>query len=90
MLPAGGTPITSYRLEMCCLGAVEGGRGDGGKGKAKLDPPFELAYLGPQRAAGARQPVAVVVAVAEGGWLNFCWGKDRLQCCMTATRLAKF
>ena len=49
---AGGSPITSYRLEMCCLGGVEGRRGDGGKGKAKVDPPFELAHLGPQTSAG--------------------------------------
>lgn len=47
----GGAPITSYRLEMCCLGGVEGGRGEGGKGKVKVDPPFELAYLGPERTA---------------------------------------
>lgn len=37
---------------MCCVGGVEGGRGQGGKGKAKLDPPYELAYLGPERTAG--------------------------------------
>lgn len=52
LFAAGGAPITSYRLEMCCLGGVEGGRGEGGKGKAKVDPPFELAYLGPERIAG--------------------------------------
>lgn len=52
LFAAGGAPITSYRLEMCCLGGVEGGRGEGGKGKVKVDPPFELAYLGPERTAG--------------------------------------
>ncbi|KAL4434999.1 hypothetical protein ABPG77_003824 [Micractinium sp. CCAP 211/92] len=44
----GGRPIITYRLEMCSLGSVEGPSGDGGKGKGKVDPGFELAYLGPQ------------------------------------------
>lgn len=64
--PAGGTPITSYRLEMCCVGGVEGGRGEGGKGKAKLDPPYELAYLGPERTAGGRWVTWGVANVGKG------------------------
>ena len=51
-MSAGGSPIGAYRLEMCCQGSTEGARGDGGKGKGKMDPPFELAYLGPDRTAG--------------------------------------
>lgn len=47
----GGSPITTYRLEVCSLGSIEGPSGNAGKGKAKVDPGFELAYLGPQHSA---------------------------------------
>ena len=47
--------MTSYRLEMCTLGGAEGAGGDSGKGKGKVDPSFELAYLGPERSAGGQQ-----------------------------------
>lgn len=56
IFPAGGTPLTAYRLEMSCLGSSDsGGGGSGSKGKGKLDALFELAYLGPEHSTGGWQ-----------------------------------
>ena len=54
---------------MCCQGSSEGPHGDSGaKGKGKVDPPWELAYLGTERSAGKLDlPGSSCLAVPLGG-----------------------